>query len=179
MEKQELINQLEHIHLNFDFGLACLSLINDPIAIKALPQLSINFGSYKHNHDKILSLLKDKNNKSVPINNFFKRNIMCSILKDYYDSVLYYCNQTTPKQVKKFQEHSFYQYSRIIRNAMSHGYKFNFSQMKDKTVFPIKWNGKTIYLSDENKEITEDKLNFQDVFALLGEFENFVKTKLQ
>jgi len=178
MTKQELTNQLKHLHLNFEFGLACLSLINDPLALKALPQLSINFGSHEHKHDKIISILNNKNNKSASINNFFKRNLMCSILKDYYDAILYYCNQTSPKQYNKFYKQNFYQFLRVIRNAMSHGYKFDFSQMKNKDIFPIHWNGKVINLSDEHKEIMEEKLNFQDVFILLNELESFVKNRL-
>ena len=57
MHKEELISQLKHINLNFEFGIACISLINDPIAIKALPNLHVNFGSEKHTHDKVLSAL--------------------------------------------------------------------------------------------------------------------------
>lgn len=177
MTKKDLIDQLKTFHLNFEFGLACLSLINDPIALNALPQLSVNFGSYKHKHDRITSILSDKNGKQSLINNFFKRSLMCTTIKDYYDSISYYCDKSQSNQYSSFKNEPYYQFIRVIRNTMSHGYKFDFSKM-NKGIFPVSWNGKTINLSDEHKEITEDKLNFHDVFMLLNKLENFVGNKI-
>lgn len=180
MQKKELINQLKHIHLNFEFGLACISLINDPIAIKALPDLHVNFGSEKHTHDRILSILKSEN-KFDAINLFFKMVLMCSTLKDSYNAVHYYCNLPPNKQYSKLSRQPYFQYVRMIRNAMSHGYKFDFSKIeagRKSTLFPIEWNGKTIYKSDQGKEITQDKLTTDEIFKLLHELNQFVKNKL-
>ena len=180
MQKKDLIDQLKHIHLNFEFGLACISLINDPIAIKALPALHVNFGSIKHTHDRVLSILKSEN-KFDAINLFFKMVLMCSTLKDSYNAVHYYCNLTPKKQYSKLSKQAYFQYVRMIRNAMSHGYKFNFTGIAPERrakLFPIEWNGKTIYESDEGQEITQDKLTTYEIFKLLHELNQFVKNEL-
>jgi hypothetical protein len=180
MQKRELINQLKHIHLNFEFGLACISLINDPIAIKALPSLYVNFGSEKHTHDRVISIL-NSTNKSDVINSFFKMVLMCSTLKDSYNAVHYYCNLEPRKQYSKLSRQPYFQYVRMIRNAMSHGYKFNFKRItpeRKSTLFPIEWNGKTILESDEGKKITQNKLTTDEIFKLLHELNQFVKNRL-
>ena len=178
MTKDNLIFQLKAFNLNFAFGLACLSLVNNPIALKALPRLSVKIGSYEHRHDTIIPILEDENKKKLLIYNFLRRNLMCSTIKDYYDTISFYCDSTQSDQYSLFKNEPYYQFIRVIRNTMSHGYKFNFSRM-NRGDFPISWNGKTINLSDEHKEITDDKLSFQDVFMLLDKLENFVENKIR
>ena len=179
--KQELIEQLKSLHLNFEFGLACLSLIRDPYSLKMLPQISVNFGSYKHNHDRILSLLKNDTDKTIIINNFLKRSLLCTTLKDSYDAVHHYCNNGPCNQYGKLRRQDFFQYIRMIRNAMSHGYRFCFSTMRPKEknkIFPVKWNNKIITLDHEHQEITDKELEIKDILTFLDKLNDFTKNLL-
>jgi len=180
MTKQELINQLKHIHLNFEFGLACISLINDPIAMKALPSLHVDIFSKRHSHDRIIKILNGKE-KEMAIRLFLNMVLMTSTLKDSYNAIVSYCNSCQPEQHSKLRRQPYFQYIRMIRNAMSHGYKFNFDGIKEErkaTLFPIKWDGKIINESDEGKEISNTQLSYEDLFILLHELNQFVKKKL-
>lgn len=181
ISKEEMIRQLKLHHLNFEFGLASLSLINDPSSLKILPKLSVSFGSYQHSHDRVISLLKNDADKTIMMNNFLRRSLLCTTLKDSYDIVLYYCNNGPYNQYKKLFRQDFFQYVRMIRNAMSHGYRFYFSGIKPKyrdKIFPVQWNDKIITLSDEHKEITENELGIQDVFTLLDRLNEFILNTL-
>lgn len=173
VSKQELIEQLKLLFLNFEFGLASLSLINDPYSLKMLPQLKVKFGSYEHSHDRVISILENDTDKAVAINNFLKRSLLCATLKDYFDAIELYCDKTQSDQHDMLKKEPYYQYIRVIRNTMSHGYKFNFKKM-NKKIFPIHWNGKNIDLSDEYKEITDKILDVQDVFILIDRLNSFV-----
>jgi hypothetical protein len=51
----------------------------------------------------------------------------------------------------------WYQYTRLVRNAISHNFRFAFNQ-NDQARLPIKWNGITIDSNCEGKEITFETL---------------------
>jgi len=106
---------------------------------------------------------------------------MTSTLKDAYNAILYYCYNGPVDQSKKLRKQNYFQYVRMIRNAMSHGYKFNFYNIKEPhrtKIFPVKWDGKIIRETDEGKEISDDQLSHKDLLTLLHELNQFVKNKL-
>jgi len=94
---------------------------------------------------------------------------------DYYESIMKYCNQT--KQFPIFKNQQWYNYSRLIRNGLSHDYQWDFSRQK-KSDFPITYKQIIITYDLHGTLLKKNQMPLSVIWVLLEEMENFVKINL-
>ena len=96
-------------------------------------------------------------------------------VSDYYEAILKYCKNSNQESI--FRKQQWYNYSRLIRNGLSHDYQWDFSK-QDKNVFPVKYKQITINYDLHGTLLTKNQMPLSTIWTLLEEMENFVKTEL-
>ena len=100
---------------------------------------------------------------------------MKNAVTDYYESILKYCIQT--KQKPLFQEQTWHDYSKLIRNGLSHDYDWDFSQ-QNKMNFPVKYKQITINRDLHGTSLKENQMPLSTIWVLLEDMGNFVENNL-
>jgi hypothetical protein len=99
--------------------------------------------------------------------------LICSpfeILRDYcedYDKL-----HPTRFLLKEMKDAAWYEFTRIIRNALSHNFHFHFNE-HDKKMMPISWNSITISKEMEGHPITYESLWHKSGYELFLEMREF------
>jgi hypothetical protein len=78
-------------------------------------------------------------------------------------------------QVGAFKACGWYQFARMVRNALTHDQSWHFSKY-DKSVLPVSWNGKIIELTMNNTGMTWDFFDPYDALELWDEMYEFAKS---
>ena len=97
-------------------------------------------------------------------------------ITDYYESILIYCKNTNQKSA--LQNQPWYNYSKLIRNGLSHNYQWDFSRQKQE-IFPVKYKQITIDYDLDGTLLNENQMSLSTIWILIEEMENFVKTVLK
>ena len=98
-----------------------------------------------------------------------------AFIKEGFEVVKAYCNDT--EQYDKFQQQNWFHFLRIIRNALSHNFKFDFSK-ENKNRFPITWKGKIITKNMDGTYLTDAIFGPMEAFVINNEMANFVMNVL-
>ncbi len=135
-----------------------------------------------------LTINKDKVDFSSLANSLSKDNLYETIIQhminlalknavtDYYESIMKYCKQT--KQTDILKKQPWYNYSKLIRNGLSHDYQWDFSK-QTKSIFPVTYKQTMITYDLHGTLLKENQMPLSVIWVLLKEMENFVKTHLK
>lgn len=94
------------------------------------------------------------------------------ILRDYcedYDKL-----DTTRLLFQEMEKAPWYEYARVVRNAISHNFHFQFSN-HDKKILPVTWNGITLSQEMEGQAITYESLWHKRGYELFLEMKTFAE----
>jgi hypothetical protein len=94
------------------------------------------------------------------------------ILKDYCED--YDKSNSTRSLLKEMKATPWYEFVRLIRNALSHNFHFHFGDY-DKTMMPITWNLITISQEMDGKSITYESLWHKSGYELFLEMRAFAE----
>ena len=170
MKKQELISQLCNSKNNFILGLASLALLTDPDARNLLNEKSADFSGYSVPFDQVAALLGSEIDRQIALEEFAKSVLRC-LLKEGHELVTDYCK---PEGLySDLSAQSWWQFSRLIRNALSHNFCFRLND-KDMKLLPLSWQGKTIDASVDGQPIMMSFFGYAEAWCLFLEYETFV-----
>lgn len=99
------------------------------------------------------------------------------MLKEPFEIIKAYCKEID--QTELFELQTWYHFVRIIRNAMSHDFRFNFSSYDKTDRLPLTWKEKTLTASMDGDEMTIHFLTPVDVWYLVEEMKGFVINSLK
>lgn len=124
--------------------------------------------------DGIEPLILDKNVLKIAVNQFHK-TILRAIVKELFEVIKNYCKKTN--QVDLLYSQGWYQVWRIIRNCLSHDFRFCFNKY-DKQILPVSWNGIEIKEYMDGNKMTLSHFSFQNLWSLIIEVEVFIQNEL-
>ena len=94
------------------------------------------------------------------------------ILRDYCEN--YDKSDPTPHLFQKMKEAPWYEYARMVRNAISHNFHFQYSK-HDKKILPVTWNGITLTQEMEGQAMTYEALWHKRGYELFLEMRIFAE----
>ena len=174
MNKTELLSQLENAKNNFILVLASTSLFSNKKTYPILEELNCKFGKYSIPFKQVANMMKKENDRNIACKEFVNMGLRI-LIKESFELIKDYSENTNQKQI--FQKQTWYQFARIIRNCLSHNFKFQFNPY-DKTLLPITWKNKTIDISFDNTHLQLSFFGYVEAWELFDEMNLFVKNTL-
>jgi hypothetical protein len=170
--KNELISQLENAKNNWILGLAAISLFNNEESLPILEKRHCKFGGYTVQFKQVSNLLSNPSDRDIAIKEFLKSQKR-ALIKESFELIKDYCDVTN--QSSSFKAEPWYQFARMIRNCLSHNYRFEFKN-HDKKLLPVLWKNRTIDSSMDGQEL---QLNYVETWEFFSEYQDFVENRLQ
>ncbi len=174
MTKPELISQLENAKNNYILELAAISLFG---SIEAYPILENNnavFGPYTVEFDQVANLLRNTNDRDIAIKEFLTSQIR-SLIKESFELIQDYSKVTG--QALLFKAEPWYPFARMIRNCLSHNFRFEFREY-DRSLLPVSWKARTIISTMEGQPLALGFFGYVETWELFQEYQNFAQDRL-
>jgi len=179
--KKSLLNQLKWIKMMYLFGMLATAQNNALDSSKYPSKVHLYYSTIEKEQKKFLfdleelrQVMVNQRSKKILLDQF---PILClrSFLKESYETIKVYVNETG--QFDKFQSQSWYPFVRIIRNSLSHDFKFKFDE-KTRKILPITWTDFSITEDLEGKLVPLRVFNFLSAILLFEEMYEFVRQEL-
>lgn len=174
MTKKKLMSQLENAKNNYILGLAAISLFSNEKVSPVLENSHAKFGTYTVEFKQVKNLLSKPTDREIAVKEFLTSQIR-ALIKESFELIKNYCNETN--QDSKFKTEPWYQFARIIRNCLSHNFKFEFRRY-DKTLLPITWKSRSIDASMDGKYLELKFFGYIETWELFMEYQKFVENEL-
>jgi hypothetical protein len=115
----------------------------------------------------------------VGITTDFVLNQLHALIRVPFELLCDYCedyDQAEPSRllVNELRKTNWYEFARIIRNTVSHNFRFQFSK-RDKALLPINWRGIALTAELEGTAITYDSLWHKSGYELFLEMRAFAE----
>ncbi len=174
MSKNQLLGQLTNAKNNFILGLAAISLFGTQESYSILDKNSAHFGQYTVPFDQVSNLLRNEDDRSIAIKEFVKMLIR-ALIKESFELIKAYCEDTGQRTV--FTSVSWYQFARMIRNCLSHNFKFEF-RPNEKNLLPARWRARTITVQMDGQHLELEFLGYLQTWEMFHDFQQFVEDRL-
>jgi len=174
MIKKELIGQLENAKNNYILGLAAISLFSNERVYPILEESHCKFGTYTIEFKQVKNLLMKPTDRDIAVKEFLTSQIR-ALIKESFELIKSYCDET--KQDSKFKAEPWYQFARMIRNCLSHNFKFKFNK-DHKRLLPVSWKARTIDAAMDGKDLELNFFGYVETWELLVEYQDFVANRL-
>lgn len=123
---------------------------------------------------EIIALLQDRVVSKIAFSQLYD-TVHRAALKEMFEITKQYCETTGQTNLLKAQP--WYQFWRILRNCISHDFKFSFRDY-DKKKLPVTWGAITIDASMEGKTLTHGIMSREQLLGFLGDVYEFVEVNL-
>jgi hypothetical protein len=173
--KKELMSQLENAKNNYILGFAAISLFSNEESLPILEKSHAAFGKYTVQFKQVKNLLSNPSDRDITIKEFLTSQIR-ALIKESFELIKDYCDDTN--QSASFKAETWYQFARMIRNCLSHNFRFEFNKY-DKTLLPISWKDRTIELSMDGQHLKLDFFGYVEAWELFSEYQDLVEKRLQ
>jgi hypothetical protein len=175
MDKAALASQLTNAKNNYVLGMAAISFFGSPEAYPILQKNKAVFGNYTVKFDQVVRLLQKESDRDIAIREFLTSQIR-AIIKESFELIKDYCHDTGQNAI--FKDEPWYQFARMIRNCLSHNFKFEFNRY-DHGLLPVSWNGRTITIDMDSHHLKLDFFGYVETWELFMEYDQFVKNRLK
>lgn len=165
MTNDELQSQLRNAKNNYILGLAACALFANEKSYPILEESSCSFGIYTLPFHQVSNLLQAPNDRDVAVKEFAKM-LLRVLIKESFELVKDYCDVSG--QASSFKSQSWYHYARMIRNCLSHNFRFQFNRY-DKSLLPVSWRGKSITSAMDGSNLELSFFGYAEAWQLFGE----------
>jgi len=139
-----------------------------------LEESHASFGIYTVEFKQVKNLLVDPAGWDIAVKGFLTSQIR-TLIKESFELVKNYCCETD--QNPKFNAQPWYHFARMIRNCLSHNFRFEFRKY-DKTLLPVTWSSRTIDASMDGKHLALKFFGYVETWELFMEYQRFVRNEL-
>ncbi len=174
MTKAELVSQLENAKNNYILGLAGISLFASPQAYPILEKKRAQFGTYTVEFRQVVQLLRKAEDREIAIKEFLTSQIR-ALIKESFELIKDYCDSTG--QAALFKAEPWYQFARMIRNCLSHNFRFEFNNY-DRGLLPVSWSTRTITTAMDGEHLKLGFFGYVETWELFREYQSFVQSRL-
>jgi hypothetical protein len=176
LNKTELLDYFSREDKNYRLAMLCTHWIRDtarfmPSAISEAQSLFMMAAGRTIAFSDLVADLEDINRREI-ISAQFLLNHLHSLVRvpfvcEDFDKVA-----RQPVLLDKLKSLPWYEYTRLVRNAVSHNFRFAFSA-RDKTKLPVTWNGMTIDGNCDGQAITYETLWHRTGYELFLKMKDF------
>ncbi len=174
MTKKGLMSQLENAKNNYILGLAAISLFSNEKVYPVLEESHAKFGTYTVEFKQVKNLLMKPVDRDIAVKEFLTSQIR-ALIKESFELIKNYCDAT--KQDSKFKAEPWFQFARMIRNCLSHNFKFEFREY-EKRLLPVSWKSRTIDVSMDGNHLELKFFGYVETWELFTEYQTFVNNEL-
>ena len=174
MDKSDLSGQLENAKNSYILGLAAISLFGVEESHSILEKNHASFGQYTVKFDQVANLLRDESDRGIAVKEFLKM-LLRALIKESFELIQGYCEDTG--QSALFKSEPWYQFARMIRNCLSHNFRFMFNNY-DKSLLPVTWRTRTITLSMDGQSLSLHFFGYLQTWELFQDFQDFSENRL-
>lgn len=175
MTKDDLIGMFRTAHNNCKLVFATLVLFGHEDMAEFYARWSASLNIPKpYDEAELLALLRDRNVLKHACDQLYD-TVYRTALTDMFEMTRAYCRETNQEAILTKQP--WYQFWRIIRNCLSHDFKFQFRE-NDKKYLPVTWEGVTLDLSLAAKPLTHGTMSREKILVLLDDVKSFVESDL-
>src|SRR5437764_3060453 len=166
LTKAEILDYFNREDKNYRLAILCTHWIRDtapftPSAISEAKSLSMTVAGRTVAFSDLAVELEDDHRREM-ISSQFLLNHLHSLIRLPFELLNDYCedfDKAAKQSVLKdrLKNMPWYQYTRLVRNAVSHNFRFAFRE-SDKSKLPVTWNGITIDRNCDGRAITYETL---------------------
>ena len=167
MNKIALYGAFKNIQSNFIVSYAALYLFDNSSTLSLLDDFVLTFNDGPRSFTNVFEKPRDLEHAIKE----FMRGATRAVVSETWELVNDYTKNSETHKLLKSQP--WYHFIRLIRNALSHNYKFVFKSF-DRDLLPIYWNGKTISGEMEGMEIQTDVIGYDGIWDYLNELDTFI-----
>lgn len=171
MKHNELKGAFDSVRSSWVFSLAALTLFDSDETKPILANFHVLFGKHKI---PFTDIYNTGENFKFGVKEFLKMALR-AVVKESYNLIYDYCKETG--QLSKLKSQSWFHFTRLIRNALSHNFKFVFKN-RDKEILPISWNKSTIDINLDGKDLHIGIIGYEGVWKLLSDMRDFILYEL-
>ncbi len=175
MNKKELNSQLENAKNNYILGMTAISLLSNEKTYPLLEESGAVFGKYEIEFKQVASLLSNQSDRDIALKEYSISHIR-ALIKESFELIKNYCVESD--QLSIYKSASWYQFARLIRNCISHNFKFEFNNY-DKGILPVSWNNKTIDINSNGKYLELNFFGYVETWELFLEFQDLSNNDLE
>lgn len=184
MNKVELLAQMENCKNYFVLSLAGLSVASDPRGAEILKTKWCKFGGFMIDFGQVIAMFSHVDDRAIATREAVLAAFR-ALLKECFELVKSYVDDTG--QEAKFREFPSYKYHRLVRNALSHNYRWDRMTRKGSP-YPylplepwraeLKGRAVTIEASMHDQHMTLDQLPFDAMWQLFVDLDIEVRKSL-
>ena len=168
------MSQLDNAKNNYILGLSAISLFSNEKVYPILEESQAKFGTYTVEFKQVKNLLMKPADRDIAVKEFLTSQIR-ALIKESFELIKNYCDET--KQDYQFKTEPWYQFARMIRNCLSHNFKFEFRK-SDKSLLPVSWKTRTIDATMDGKHLELKFFGYVETWELFIEYKDFVENRL-
>lgn len=179
--KAEILDYFDREDKDYRLAILCTHWIRDiapftPSVKSEAKSLSMMVAGRTIAFSDLAAELEDRNRSEI-ISSQFLLNHLHSLIRLPFELLKDYCEDfdKVAKQAvltDRLRNMPWYQYTRLVRNAISHNFRFAFNP-SDKSRLPVRWNGITIDANCDGKVITYETLWHRPGYELFLEMKAF------
>lgn len=179
--KTEILEYFDREDRNYRLAMLCTHWIRDaapftPSVISEAKSLSMIVAGRSITFSDLAAALEDRSRSEI-ISSQFLLNHLHSLIRLPFELLKDYCEDfdrgtKAAFLMGKLKNMPWYQYTKLVRNAISHNFHFAFNP-RDKSRLPVTWNGITIDISCDGKAITYETLWHRSGYQLFLEMREF------
>ncbi len=174
MTKDELLSQLENSKNNYILGLAASALFSSEESYPILEKSSCKFGTFTLTFAQVADLLRVPKDRDIAIKEFIKM-LLRAVVKESFELIKNYCDASS--QTSSFTGQPWYQFAQMIRNCVSHNFRFEFRKY-DKSLLPVSWKGRSITSAMDGTHLELSFFGYAEALELFTEMKNFAENTL-
>ena len=182
--KADILDYFSREDRNYRLAILCTHWIRDtapftPSAISEARSLFMIAAGRTVPFSDIATELEDANRREM-ISAQFLLNHLHSLIRVPFELLNDYCEDfdkgaTKPDLRGKLRMMPWFHYTRLVRNAVSHNFRFAFNP-GDRAMLPITWNEITIDINCDGKDITFETVWHRPGYELFLEMKEFAES---
>ncbi len=172
----EFKNQLLNLQQSHTLGIAAVALFLDPEVPPILERLDdhVRFGTHPLRGREIATALRTEGGPKQMMDQFMSL-LSRALIKEGYDYIKTYCEET--RQLPKLRSQPWYNFSRIVRNAVTHNGRVKFENWV-RPLLPISWGSFVLDVEHDGIPIEQVITGHLDILNLVAEMYIFAEEEL-
>lgn len=173
INKEFTLTLLRCIGDTYTAGHAALVLLNSEEAPVILRRHRVGVGEYEVDLKKVADQISDPQQRNDMLL-WFLPSLNKLLVTEAFEAVKDFCTKNNVS--RKLKAEPWYEFARMIRNALTHTFRFEFREYH-KTVLPVSWGGRTIDLSMHGKSLDLNFFGYPQGVQLVFEIEDFIRNR--
>ncbi len=179
--KSEILDYFSSEDKNYRLAILCSHWIRDiapftPSVKSEAKSLSMMVAGRTIMFSDLAAELEDRNRSEI-ISSQFLLNHLHSLIRLPFELLKGYCADfdravKPPALFNRLRSTPWYEYTRLVRNAISHNFRFAFDE-RDKSRLPVTWNSIIIDSNCDGRAITFETLWHRPGYELFLEMKEF------